>query len=244
MIEEHPYSEIGGVCTQLLLTPETITIRGFKRGGIWFADTSTIICGTFPPRREYWNRVGYVHYSSPRNQFWKHIDAIYNTNLFAPNSVTEESGQRVRNSLQKVDFAIEKRLGFVDVFSKVSRKNIISADDDDLESIETIFDNGVFEEMLESGIRRFVFVYSLSRDTFIRELQAHYDVQIKELISYSTNNLPLQLMLSSIGTEDLFLYYCPIHGRILWSQKQKALKQIIDNEIPEMELISKGQVII
>ena len=60
---------------------ELINQMEFLDGGIWTKESKCIIIGTFPPFKEYYNRIGYIHYSSPRNKFWKHIDAIFNKKL-------------------------------------------------------------------------------------------------------------------------------------------------------------------
>ena len=50
-METHPYSDLNGFKNQLNLTDDEIINYGFKPGGIWFNNTESIICGTFPPKK-------------------------------------------------------------------------------------------------------------------------------------------------------------------------------------------------
>ena len=150
-MEIHPYIEKQGLTKQLNISSEEVAHNNFRDGGIWFNDTEVIVCGTFPPRREYLNRKGYIHYSSSRNKFWQHIDAIYNVDLFAPKKISDKSDLRISNSLKKIRFLEEKNIGFIDVFTKISRKDPNSSKDDDIiEPFETIFDLHIFDNIIES----------------------------------------------------------------------------------------------
>ena len=52
-MEKHPYKTITGFEIQLNMSEEEISTKGFKNGGIWFRKTKSIVCGTFPPKKEY-----------------------------------------------------------------------------------------------------------------------------------------------------------------------------------------------
>lgn len=142
-IEVHPYRDLSGLAIQLGFCENDISTGDYLAGGMWFSDTISIICGTFPPKKEYFLRTGYLHYSSSKNQFWKHIDAVFSTKLFAALNDGADDLARIENAKQKIAFLRKKKLGFVDIFSKISRK-VADAKDDNLIAVETIFESGVF----------------------------------------------------------------------------------------------------
>ena len=142
-MEKHPYFDTIGLSNQLNLSIEEVILDKYNDGGIWFPDTRVIVCGTFPPRKEYFNRSGYIHYSSTKNKFWQHIDSIYNLNLYANKTISNNSGLRIANCKDKISFLKDKYLGFIDVFTKISRKHPESSKDEDI-IIEKI--SGAWEE--------------------------------------------------------------------------------------------------
>lgn len=229
-IEIHPYIDSTGLENQLNFSKDIINIGEFQRGGIWFPNSFTILSGTFPPLNEYANRKGYIHYSSSKNQFWKHIDSIYNTSLFINNKTAINPQLRIQNAIEKIDFAKKYNLGFVDVFSKIQRK-VNSSKDTDLIEIETIFENGIFEELLDKGVKQFVFVYSLSKEIFLSKIYNYYKQIPKVVRPYNFENIPLEVSILKLKGKDIFLSYSPIHGKITWELKQKALKKTIELEL-------------
>lgn len=235
-MEVHPYINIAGLFTQLNLTSQIVQTRGFLDGGIWFSDTVTAMCGTYPPLREYQTqqgtiRKGYVHFSSPRNKYWRHVDNIYGTKLYIPTKIAKNEQARIDNALKKIDFLEEKKLGFIDIFTKVRRRVNGSAKDTDLISVETIFDNGIFENVLQQNIRQFGFVYSLSRDIFIEKIEAKYKVKPQTVRPYNANNIPLEVRKVKVNGKEIFLSYSPIHGNITDDKKRAALKKVIEFDI-------------
>jgi G:T/U-mismatch repair DNA glycosylase len=231
-METHPYIEKQGLTKQLNLSSEEVAQRNFRDGGIWFNDTEVIVCGTFPPRREYLNRKGYIHYSSSRNKFWQHIDAIYNVDLFAPKIISEKSELRISNCLKKIKFLEEKKMGFIDVFTKISRKHPDSSKDDDIiEPYETIFDETIFENILASSIKNIIFVYSKSYNVFVKTLLNKYPNSAISLIrEYQKDNITLRVESCIVENKSIYLSYSPIHGKIEDRFRRPALKKAIENE--------------
>lgn len=227
-IEQHPYYSTADLNYQLGKNYDQIFNEGYRPGGIWFNETVTIICGTFPPYKEYFNRRGYVHYSSPRNQCWKHIDSIYQTTLFIPSNVANDERRRIQNANEKISFAKSKKLGFVDVFAKIGRKKIGSSKDADLIGIETIFDNETFEHLIGSNVQQIAFVYSLSRKIFMDNIREKYHQTPKLVRAYYTDGIPLEVHSLKLFKKEILLSYSPIHGPIEWDLKQSALKKVIE----------------
>jgi len=224
-IEVHPYLTTKGFTDQLNYTKVQIENEGFIDGGIWLINTKTIICGTFPPRKEHLNRKGYIHYSSTKNKFWKHIDKIYKTNLYL-NSENEE--ERINNSIEKIEFLKSKKIGFIDVFSKIERKHMDSSKDNDLISVETIFENGIFDKILKSDVVQFVFVYSLSRDIFVNYIERKFGTKLTLVRRYKKDEITLEVNKVKILGKDIYLSYSPIHGNIEDVYRQPALKKAIE----------------
>ena len=211
--------------TNLIFTNDKITKDEFIDGGIWLNNTKTIICGTFPPRKEHLNRKGYIHYSSTKNKFWKHIDKIYKTNLYL-NPENEE--ERIINSVKKIEFLKSKQIGFIDVFSKIKRKYIDSSKDDDIIPVETIFENGIFDKILKSDVVQFVFVYSLSRNIFIENIKRKFKTKLTLVRRYKKDEISLEVYKVTISEKNIYLSYSPIHGNIEDVYRQPALKKAIE----------------
>lgn len=235
-METHPYINKTGLITQLNLTPEAVQTRGYLDGGIWFMDTLIAMCGTYPPLREYQTsqgtiRKGYIHFSSPRNKYWRHVDNIYKTEFYIPSKIANNEQERIQNALNKIDFLETKKLGFIDVFSKVNRRVATSANDSDLIRVESIFDNGIFENVLQQSIRQFGFVYSLAHNTFVNEVEAKYNVKPQLIRPYNTDNIPLKVSRIKVHGKEIYLSYSPIHGNITDDRKRAALKKVIEFDI-------------
>lgn len=231
-METHPYITKHGLTEQLNLTVEEIQSGQFKDGGIWFPDTKSIICGTFPPRIEYFNRKGYIHYSSNRNKLWKHIDSLYNVNLFANILISEKPDIRIANSKKKIIFLKQKRLGFIDVFTKISRKDNNSSNDNDIiEPFETIFETPIFNDIISSQVENVIFVYSKSYETFVIYLKKYFPGTIISLVrEFNKNDISLRVERCTIGKKEIYLSYSPIHGNIKDIYRRPALKKAIERD--------------
>lgn len=229
-METHPYIDKSGFTNQLNLSDKYIETKGYEDGGIWFADTQKIICGTFPPTFEHQNRKGYIYYSSSRNKFWRHIDDIYKTKdkLFLPSKFSRDDKLRINNAFDKINFIKSKKLGFIDIFTKIDRKICCSSADEDLIPIETIFDNGTFERVMSSNVNQFIFVYKLSLNTFVESLNKKYKITPLSFREYNKDDIPLEIKTFKFNEKAFELLYSPIHGKIKDNLKQKALRTAID----------------
>jgi hypothetical protein len=226
-METHPFLTTNGFISQLKMTKGQVNEKKFLDGGIWTNESKCIIIGTFPPYSEYYNRTGYIHYSSPRNKFWKHIDSIYKTNLYISSIDAKNSKKRVENAIEKIEFIQTKELGFIDIFTKIDRK-VNDAKDENLIQIETIFDDNIFENILKSNVDSFVFVYSLALETFISEIQKKYKVVPKLIRKYKKDDITLEVQSIEILNKIYYLSYCPIHGNNEDAKRQPALKKAIE----------------
>lgn len=229
-MEEHPYITPAGLTTYLDYTEVEVSQLGCLPGGVYFPESRSIICGTFPPRGEYYNRIGYFYFSSPHNQFWHHIDALYGTNLFLAG---KNDKARIRNARAKIAFSQENEIGFIDIFTRVTRRYEESSDDKDLiEPYESIFANNTFQSsVVNHSVRQFVFVYSTSESVFKSNLETQYqEYQIFQIRSYKDSGLLLGVDKLSIFNREIFLTYCPIHGPNKWELKQNALRKALNFE--------------
>lgn len=231
-MEIHPYKSKIGFKNQLKLEDSEVEKLNLLDGGIWFSDTKTIICGTFPPRKEYFNRKGYLHYSSPRNKFWQHVDALFDTKLFVTSEVANNTQLRIKNALEKIHFAKKNKIGFVDIFTQISRKNDNSSKDSDIiMPYATIFDNQTFLTLIENSVVSFVFVYSKSYDIFVSKMKTYFpDLEVKKVRDYGKDNITLKVESCCINSKTIYLLYCPIHGRISDEYRRPALKKAIIND--------------
>ncbi|KIO77838.1 hypothetical protein TH53_06780 [Pedobacter lusitanus] len=222
-IEEHPYLTLQGVSIQLGLAEDEVQKDGYKEGGIWFSDTKSIVCGTFPPKGEYAGRIGYIHFPGSRNQFWKHFDKVFGTELFFAFKDSSQDDKRAENAVKKIQFCKTKGIGFIDVFTKISRRKQ-DAKDINLEIEETIFEGDVFDEILKSSVSQIIFVYSLSRDAFLEKIPQEYKSSLTMVRAYNSEDVPLEIRKIIVNERELLLTYCPIHGPIKWQKKQLAMK--------------------
>lgn len=231
-METHPYIETSGLKNQLNLSSDEIHLGEYKNGGIWFPNTEVIVCGTFPPLKEYFNRKGYIHYSSSKNKFWQHIDSIYNVKLYASKKISDKPDLRIANCLEKIRFLKDKKIGFIDVFTKISREDPNSWKDDDIiKPYETIFDEQIFNSIITSSVENIVFVYSKSYDVFVKYLGLKFpDVSICLIRKYQKDNITLRVESCYIGNKTIYLSYSPIHGNIEDIYRRPALRKAIEKD--------------
>lgn len=227
-METHPYIDKSGLKRQLNLDDITISNNGYNDGGIWFSDTKTIICGTFPPRKEYFNRKGYIHYSSSRNKFWQQIDKIFQTELFTKSDIARSAELRINNSLAKIQFLKNKKVGLVDIYTKIDRKHIDSSSDDDLIPRETIFDTNIFNALVESTVENFVFVYSKSRDEFESQLLRRYNTSFEIIKGHNDGGILLGIKKCIVNNREFKLIYYPMHGNNTDEKRLPALRKIFE----------------
>jgi len=224
-MEIHPYLTSDGIKNQLKLSDSELKELGILVGGMFFNESETIICGTFPPQKEYVQQKGYLHYSSNRNKFWGHIDSIFNAELKFNLYTVEE---RITNAKKKIEFARKQKIGFIDIFSKVSRSAEDAKDEHLTEPWETIFDNGIFESaFINKSVRQVIFVYKMSKKTFYEKFHLKYpDTEIIPIIK-KNNVSPLIVDKITICKKEIYLIYSPIHGNITDDRRRLSLKKAL-----------------
>jgi G:T/U-mismatch repair DNA glycosylase len=225
-METHPYLTTQGFIEQLNYLQDEIDEKGFIDGGVWFKDTKTIICGTFPPITEYLNRRGYLHYSSNRNKFWRHIDAIYNINLYLNDN---NDNSRINQSKLKIEFLKKSGIGFIDIYTKIERLDNQHARDTDIVEIETIFETKIFETILNSNVKQIIFVYQNSYSIFKEKLVSIYQIGLRRIREKGAEGLPLEIYEVEINGRKLLLKYSPIHGRITDDVRRPSLRIAIED---------------
>ena len=225
--EIHPYRDNTGLTIQLNIDNDTILNQNFKEGGIWFSDTKTIICGTFPPRKEYFNRKGYIHYSSPHNKLWQQIDKIHETTLYINSKIAKYEDLRIKNALAKIEFLKTHKLGLIDIYTKKKRKED-SSSDLDLIPHETIFETSVIDTILSSDVDTIIFVYSLSQKEFEAQLKKRFKVDFEVIKKHNDGGILLGIKTCQINDKELKLIYYPMHGKNTDEKRLPALKRIFE----------------
>ena len=167
------------------------------KNGFVSKETETLIIGTFPPKSEYTNNEHFFFYSSPRNHFWNRIESIF------PNIEIKLKKTKVKlrdispeqNKCDKQNFATKEKIGFLDVFTKIERKQIDSSKDIDLIPKETIIDNEILFEALDDckSINRICCTYKLAYDTL--------------LCGLDKNNMKYQLNTDTANREEYIFSY-------------------------------------
>lgn len=226
-IETHPYRQISGLSSQLKIDNSTILQKNFNEGGIWFSDTKTVICGTFPPWKEYFNRKGYIHYSSPHNKLWQQIDKIHQTRLYINSKIAKNEDLRIQNALSKIDFLKAHKIGLIDIYTKIKRIKD-SSKDSDLLPQETIFDTTVIDSILSSKVENIVFVYSQSRKEFEAHLKNLFNVNLTVIKKHNDGGILLGIKTCRINGKLLNLIYYPMHGNNTDKKRLPALQEIFN----------------
>jgi len=118
---------------------------------------------------------GFFFYSSERNHLWNRFDNILggigDYEPLKKTSTKNHTESFIQNKHRKMVFCKQNNLGFVDIFSKIRRKTEGSTDDPSLIPIETIFENGVFDNLIKhQNIKRICCVYTLAYDVLIAHL--------------------------------------------------------------------------
>ena len=132
----------------------------------------TLIVGTFPPKEVYLNDNSFFFYSSVRNHFWNRMENIFPSYKLKKTKSKCVEVSKAQNKIDKEKFASEKYIGFLDIFTKISRvKN--SSKDEDLVSEENILENGRFEEILKSNesLSKICCTYKLAYEVFKCKLE-------------------------------------------------------------------------
>ena len=129
------------------------------------SNTEVLIIGTFPPKKEYVSKgENFFFYSSEKNQFWNRVDNIFPNEQGLKKTKSKNNKETlVSNKKRKEEFSKKYKIGFLDIFTKVSRKND-TANDIDLISIENIIENKKLLKLInsKSKIKRVCCTYKLA----------------------------------------------------------------------------------
>lgn len=164
------------------------------KGGFLPAGLKKLIIGTFPPEIEYVKKgKGFFYYSSNRNHFWNRFDNNFNRDPgYRPLKKTSSRNANEsyeENRKRKEAFLKSKKIGSIDIFSKVARRVEGSTKDSDLIPIENIFQNGNFQAIIKTeNIDRVCCVYSLAYDVLKTEMLKSNEFKVKIVQNQQTAN--------------------------------------------------------
>ena len=147
------------------------------RVGFTNGETKVLIVGTFPPKEVYETLGGnYFFYSSARNHFWNIMEDIF------PNEILKKTKTRHKNlsfeelKLNKENFSVKNKIGFIDFFSIIIRQEQ-SSKDKHIINVENIVSNGELNKVLKRNnfISRICCTYKLAYDSLIKSLDLTYE---------------------------------------------------------------------
>ena len=131
-------------------------------------NTKVLVIGTFPPKNEYISKgKDFFFYSSEKNHFWNRIDNIFFEKTGFKKTKNKNSNEsHTSNKKRKEAFARENKLGFLDIFTKITRKKD-STNDEDIIPIENIIENKKLLNTINSNseLKRICCTYKLAFDT-------------------------------------------------------------------------------
>ncbi|AOZ98215.1 uracil-DNA glycosylase family protein [Flavobacterium commune] len=171
---------------------------GFIQNGI-----KTLIVGTFPPKEVYESDDHFFFYSSTRNHFWNRMENIFpewNKLKKTKTKCAEISPEQ--NKIDKENFSKEKKIGFLDIFSKISRmKN--STKDNDLICVENIVENGKLDKVIieNESLRRVCCTYKLAFEILKCKIEQNKLSIIEDSISANG-----QKLIYKIGKREIEIY--------------------------------------
>jgi G:T/U-mismatch repair DNA glycosylase len=172
-------------------------------------NTRCLIMGTFPPQ-EYVNMEHFFFYPSPQNHFWNRMENIFPEFHLKKTKGKLQEVSEEKNVRDKKEFSKQKRIGFLDIFTKISRRDGTN-DDTNLENIADVVSNGKLLEILEANpsIQRICCTYSLAFKTLKSGLAETKSCEISDI-----GETQFQVKLSgSRRTIDVFLLYPATRSR-------------------------------
>jgi len=139
-------------------------------------ESKTIIIGTFPPKSEYENKPEFFFYSSVRNHFWNRMENIFPEIRLKKTATKLKNISPGKNKIDKQQFCINKKIGFLDIFSKIERKEQDSTKDVDLIPRESVLDNNILFKQLDNkkNIQRICCTYKLAYDSLLCGLNKNH----------------------------------------------------------------------
>jgi G:T/U-mismatch repair DNA glycosylase len=157
-----------------------IELHPIQRGYIP-ENTKTLIMGTFPPIGNQ-NPDTFFFYPSPQNHFWNRMENIFPRMKLKKTKFKLQDKSNEENILDKKRFCTEKKIGFLDVFTKIIR-NKENNDDSNLENVEDVVSNGILLNGLKKNqsIQRICCTYQLAYNTLIEGLKTCEGITVNEM---------------------------------------------------------------
>lgn len=188
----------------------------------------TLIIGTFPPKDVYYNNNNFFFYSSVRNHFWNRMENIFPIYSLKKTLTKCCEISPEQNKIDKKNFSEIKEIGFLDVFTKISRiKN--STKDEDLIGVENIVENGKLENILNqnSSLVRICCTYKLAFEILKCKL-------IKNKLSITEDSISAngQKMIYQFGKRkiEIYLLYPATRSREKSEIKDKQYAELLFNK--------------
>lgn len=127
--------------------------------------TLCLIMGTFPPK-EFVKAAHFFFYPSPQNHFWNRMESIVPGARLKKTQKKLQDVSDAQNVLDKKEFCKQQGIGFLDVFTRVSRRDGTN-EDTNLENVEDVISNNKLLRILEAkpSIQRIGCTYSLAFKT-------------------------------------------------------------------------------
>lgn len=128
-------------------------------------NTLCLIMGTFPPK-EFVKAAHFFFYPSPQNHFWNRMENIVPGVRLKKTQKKLQDVSEAQNVLDKMEFCKQQGIGFLDVFTRVSRREGTN-EDTNLENVEDVISNGKLLWILQAtpSIQRICCTYSLAFKT-------------------------------------------------------------------------------
>jgi len=144
----------------------------------------TLVVGTFPPKEVYEDNDDFFFYASVRNHFWNRMENIFQISGLKKTKTKCIDVSMKQNKKDKQDFATEKGIGFLDIFTKVSRVKK-SSKDEDLICEENIIENEILDDILTNNesLCRICCTYKLAFDTFKCKLDKNRISILEDIVS-------------------------------------------------------------
>jgi len=196
---------------------------GFVKKGI-----KTLIVGTFPPKEIYENNEHFFFYSSVRNHFWNRMENIFPECKLKKTQTKCIEVSLEQNKIDKANFSIEKKIGFLDIFSKINRiKN--SSKDDDLICVENIVENNKLDKVINENksLKRICCTYKLAFEVLRCKIEKNKLSIIEDSISANGQKMIYQFGKRRI---EIYLLYPATRSREKSEIKDKQYAKLLFNK--------------
>lgn len=182
-----------------------------------------LIMGTFPPIGHH-ESMNFFFYPSPQNHFWNRMEHIFPEVKLKKTKTKLSDITSAKNVQDKKEFSMQKGIGFLDVFTKISRSQNTN-DDTNLVNEEDVLKNGILIKILERNpsIQRICCTYSLAFRTLKEGLAKNGGCQI---VKESKEHF--QVFLTDSKRElDVYLLYPATRSRQKKEVKDEQYRRLI-----------------